>query len=74
MEVQNLLVDATVACDAAFLVQTADNPVTAPVERLLALLARIWAMASEAICQGATTALGAASLEFGTVVKVQVVQ
>ena len=74
MEVQNLLVVATTTYDAAFLVQTTDDPLIAPKECLQALPAHIRAMASEAICQGATTALGAASLEFGTVVKVQVVQ
>jgi len=60
VEVQNLLVDATAACDTAFLVQTADDPITALEERLRALPACIWAMASEAIHQGATTALVAA--------------
>ena len=54
--------------------QIADDSVTAPKGRLRALLAHIWAMASEAIQQGATMALVTAQLEFGIVVKVQVVQ
>jgi hypothetical protein len=40
-EVQNLLVDATAACDTACPVQTADDPITAPEERLRTLPARI---------------------------------
>ena len=54
--------------------QTADNPVTALEERLRALPARIRVVASEAVRQGAATTLIAAQLEFGVVVKVQVVQ
>ena len=49
MEVQNLLVDAIATSDAAFPMQTMDDLATAPEERLQALLARIWAMVSEAI-------------------------
>ena len=33
-EVQNLLIDATAACDAAILVQTTDDPITTPEEHL----------------------------------------
>ena len=33
-KVQNLLIDATVTCDAAFPVQVVDDPVTAPEEHL----------------------------------------
>jgi hypothetical protein len=54
--------------------QTTDDPITALEERLQALSARIQAMASKVIHQGATTMLVAAQLEFGTVVKVWVVQ
>ena len=46
------------------------DPVTAPQEHLRALSARIRVMVSEAIHQGATTALVATQLVFGTVVKV----
>ena len=53
--------------------QTVDDPITALEERLRALPARIRAMVSKAIRQGAATALVAAQLEFGVVVKVQVV-
>jgi hypothetical protein len=74
VEVQSLLVDATAACDAAFSVQTTDDLITAPEERLQALSARIRAVASGAVHQGAATALVTTQLEFGTVVKVQVVQ
>ena len=74
MEVQNLLVDTTAACDAAFPVQTMEDLVTAPEECLRALPARIRAMESEAIHQGAATAMVAAQLEFGAVVKVMVAQ
>ena len=35
--VQNLLVDAIAACDAAFPMQTGDDPVIAPEEHLRAL-------------------------------------
>ena len=73
-EVQNMLVDATTACDAAFPVQTTDDPVTTPDEGLRSLPTRFQAMASKAIRQGATTTLVAAQLEFGAVVKVRVVQ
>ena len=61
-EVQNLLVDATAACDSAFPMQTADDPTTTPEERLQALSACIRAMASEAIHQGAATTLIAVQL------------
>ena len=60
MEVQNLLVNATTAYDAAFPVQIANDPVTALEELLRALLACIWAVVSEAVRQGATMALVAA--------------
>ena len=53
-----MLVNATTACDAAFLVYTADDPVTALEERLQALPAHIWAMASKAIHQGAAMGAG----------------
>ena len=54
--------------------QTVDDPVTALEERLRALPAHIQAMVSEVVRQGVATALVAAQLEFGVVVKVQVVQ
>ena len=41
VEVQNLLVDTTAACDAAFPVQTGNDPVTTPEERFRALPACI---------------------------------
>ena len=50
--------------------QTMDDLVTAPEERLRALLVRIRAVASEVVHQGAATALVTAQLEFGAVVKV----
>ena len=49
VEAENLLIDATTACDATFPMQTTNDSVTAPKECLQALLARIQAMASEAI-------------------------
>ena len=61
-EVQNLLIDATAACDAAFPMQTADGPATTLEERLRALPAHIQAMVSEAVHQEAATALVAAQL------------
>ena len=57
--VQNLLVDATAASDAAFPMQAMDNPIAAE-ERLRALLAHPWAMVSKAIHQGAAITLAAA--------------
>ena len=59
--VQNLLVDVTATCDAAFPVQAADNPVAAE-EHLRDLPARLRAVVSEAVRQGAAIALAAAQL------------
>ena len=62
VEVPNLLVDATAACDAAFPVQTVDDLATALEEQLRALPARIWAMVSKVVRQGATKVLVVAQL------------
>jgi len=61
---QNLLADATTACNATFPVEAADGPVAAE-ERLQALLSCLQAVVSEAIHQGAATALAAAHLRNG---------
>ena len=53
---------------------TMDDPTTTPEECLRALPARIRAMVSEAIRQGAATTLVVAQLQFGAAVKVLVVQ
>jgi len=57
VEAENLLIDATTACDATFPMQTTNDSVTAPKGRLRALLAHTQAMASKAVRQGAATAL-----------------
>jgi hypothetical protein len=56
-EVQNLLVDATTACDVTFPMQTVNDLATALEECLQALLTRIRAIMSEVVHQGAAMAL-----------------
>ena len=72
MVVQNLLVDVTAACDAAFPVQAADNLVTTE-ELLRAYWPALWLWCLKSFIKGATTALTAIQLQFGTEVQVLVV-
>ena len=57
--VQTLQLCVQAACDVAFPVETADNPVTIE-ERLLALPVRLRARVTEAIHHGAATVLATA--------------
>ena len=59
--VQTLQLSTQATCDAAFPVETADNPV-ATEECLQALLALLQAVVTKAIRQGAATMLAAAQL------------
>lgn len=71
--VLNLLVDATAAYDAAFPMETANNPI-AVEERLRALPTRLQAVMFEAICQEAPMVLAATLFHFGVVVNVREVE
>ena len=70
MRVQTLQLCMQAACDAAFLVESADNPVAAE-EHLRALSVHLRAMVIKAICQGAAMSLAAAQLHIGAVVNIQ---
>jgi CTP:molybdopterin cytidylyltransferase MocA len=73
MRVQTLQLCAQATSHAAFLMETANNLVTTE-EHLRALSARLRAVVTEAIRQGAATVLAAAQLQIGAAVNVWLVE
>jgi hypothetical protein len=71
--VDTLQLSVLVACNAAFPIEEVDNLFIVE-EHLQALPARLRAMVTEAICQGATMALVAAQLQIGTIVNLGVAE